>query len=706
MLKKLFSLFLLLVTSMSLLKAQDNPVHFKFATKKISECEYDLQFIASIDDTWHMYSLHEVKDPKDTPPNPTVFRFTKSADYDLVGKTTESKPIKEFDKVFEMEVQYFMHTATFTQRVKLKTDKKISIKGKLEFQACTDEKCIFPPADDFEFQLQGTTACVSSGVKLISVTTSTNEGNSKTTQYVDSVDTLDSTKQLVAEEGDKNIKHKLGEEVSQAIEKTEEAPKSWWGIFIAGFIGGALALLTPCVFPMIPMNVSFFTKQSKTKAEGIRNALLYAVSIIVLYVGLGLGVTLIFGAGALHSLSTNIWFNLAFFVLLLVFAMSFLGAFEITLPSGFVNKMDAKSDKGGYIGIFFMAFTLALVSFSCTGPIIGTLLVQAAAGGGIGGPFWGMFGFALALALPFGLFAAFPGWLNSLPQSGGWLNAVKVTLGFLELALALKFASNADLVVQAGILTREVFVGLWIVIFALLTMYLLGMFKTSHDSDLKHVSVGRLFVAMTSFFVVIYLIPGMWGAPLKLFSGILPPLEYSESPHGFGGSSAGATAQASIPQDAEFSKYMEVNKNGIVHFKNDYEHALAYSKKVGKPLLIDFTGHACANCRKTEDYVWPDPEVTKRLNNDVVLVSLYVDDKRELDPKDYMTVQWYGKERQITDIGDKFKYMQEKIYGQSTQPLYVLVDGNEKVLAPIRGYNPSIPEYITWLQEGISKYKK
>lgn len=695
MFKKLFSLFLLLVTSTSLLTAQDNPVHFKFATKKISECEYDLQFIASIDETWHMYSLTPVNDG----PNPTVFTFNKSADYEIVGKTTESKPVKEFDKVFEMEVKYFKHTATFTQRIKLKTDKKISIKGKLEFQACTEEKCIFPPADDFEFQLQGTAACLATA-KTEATTTTSVVGLSTAVNPKDTItEAIDTAKAAVLANPEQPV-------ISQAIEKTEEAPKSWWGIFIAGFVGGALALLTPCVFPMIPMNVSFFTKQSKTKAEGIRNALLYAVSIIVLYVGLGLGVTLIFGAGALHSLSTNIWFNLAFFVLLLVFAMSFLGAFEITLPSGFVNKMDAKSDKGGYIGIFFMAFTLALVSFSCTGPIIGTLLVQAAAGGGIGGPFWGMFGFALALALPFGLFAAFPGWLNSLPQSGGWLNAVKVTLGFLELALALKFASNADLVVQAGILTREVFVGLWIVIFALLTMYLVGMFKTSHDSDLKHVSVGRLFVAITSFFVVIYLIPGMWGAPLKLFSGILPPLEYSESPHGFGGSSAGATAQASIPQDAEFSKYMEVNKNGIVHFKNDYEHALAYAKKVGKPLLIDFTGHACANCRKTEDYVWPDPEVTKRLNNDVVLVSLYVDDKRELDPKDYMTVQWYGKERQITDIGDKFKYMQEKIYGQSTQPLYVLVDGNEQVLAPIRGYNPSIPEYITWLQNGISKYKK
>ncbi len=457
---------------------------------------------------------------------------------------------------------------------------------------------------------------------------------------------------------------------------------------------------------MIPMNVSFFTKQSKTKSQGIRNAFIYSISIIVLYVALGLGVTMIFGAGALHSLSTSVWFNLAFFVLLLVFAMSFLGAFEITLPNSFVNKMDAKSDKGGYVGIFFMAFTLALVSFSCTGPIIGTLLVEASSTGNMSGPFFGMFGFSLALALPFGLFAAFPGWMNSLPQSGGWLNAVKVTLGFLELALALKFASNADLVTQSGILTREVFIGLWIGIAAMLTMYLLGMFKTSHDSDVKHLSVKRLMLALGSFFVTIYLVPGLWGAPLKLFSGILPPLEYSESPHGFGSNHTPSANTTVIPKDDEFDKYMEINKNGIVHFKNDYDRALAYSRKVGKPLLIDFTGHACANCRKTEDYVWPDPEVIKRLNNDVVLVSLYVDDKRALDPKDVVTVNWYGKERELTDIGDKFKYMEESIYKQSTQPLYILVDGNEKQLNQMRGYNSSIEEYIKWLDEGIRNYKK
>jgi thiol:disulfide interchange protein DsbD len=692
MLKKISLLLLLIITTFSFVIAQDSPVHFKLSTKKISDCEYDLQFNASIDESWHMYSL---KKAAEDGPNPTVFNFVKSSGYELVGKTTESKPVKEFDKVFEMNVEYFKHTATFTQRIKLKTDKKITINGKYEFQACTEEKCIFPPADDFEFLLTGTPACL----KTLSSTVAENTVIAVVPSIIDSIVKQDTVNVAVESIPEQPI-------ISQGIPiEHQEVPKSWWGIFIAGFVGGMLALLTPCVFPMIPMNVSFFTKQSKTKAQGVRNALLYSVSIIVLYVALGLGVTLIFGAGALHSLSTNIWFNLAFFVLLLVFAMSFLGAFEITLPSGFINKIDSKSDRGGYVGIFFMAFTLALVSFSCTGPIIGTLLVEAAGTGNLAGPFWGMFGFSLALALPFGLFAAFPGWLNSLPQSGGWLNAVKVTLGFLELALALKFASNADLVVQAGILTREVFIGLWIVIFALLTMYLLGMFKTSHDSDLKHVSVGRLFIAITSFFVTIYLIPGMFGAPLKLFSGILPPLEYSESPHGFGGSSTGSV-EAAIPKDAEFGKFMEVNKNGIVHFKNDYENALAYAKKVGKPLLIDFTGHACANCRKTEDYVWPDAEVKNRLNNNVVLVSLYVDDKRELDPKDFMKVQWYGKEREITDIGDKFKYMEEKIYGQSTQPLYVLVDGNEIVLNPIRSYNPSISEYITWLDEGVANYKK
>ncbi len=684
--KKIATLFLTFITTFSFLTAQETPVDFKFSTKKITDCEYDLVFNASIDDGWHLYSL---KREAEDGPNPTVFTFNKSNDYELVGKPTENKPVKEFDKVFEMQVAYFKHTATFTQRVKLKTDKKITISGKYEFQACTEEKCIFPPADKFDFSLQGTAECLSKNVTETAVTLVNTDSIAK-------VDSLNKVAEVIASAPTESV---------SAIEKKETNSTQWWTIFLQGFIFGLAALLTPCVFPMIPMNVSYFLKQSKTKKQGKFNAIIYALSIIVIFVTLGLSISLIFGAGALHAISTSAIFNLFIFILLIVFAFSFLGAFEITLPSALVNKIDKQSERGGIIGILFMALTLVVVSFSCTGVLIGTALVEAAATGAISGPFWVMFGFSLGLAIPFGMFSFFPSMLNSLPQSGGWLNAVKVTLGFLELALAFKFASNADLVYQANILTREVFITIWIVIFALLTMYLIGIFKTSHDSDLKHLSVGRLVVAIISFFVTIYLIPGLWGAPLKLFSGILPPLEYSESPHGFGGS-AGNSNTPSIPNDPEFAKYMEVNKNGIVHFKNDYEHALAYAKKVGKPLLIDFTGHACANCRKTEDYVWPDHEVTKRLNNDVVLVSLYVDDKRSLDSKDYMIVQWYGKEREITDIGDKFKYLEETIYGSSTQPLYVLVDGNEKLLNSVRGYNPSIEEYIKWMDVGTSKYKK
>jgi thiol:disulfide interchange protein DsbD len=691
--KKLFLLFL--VVAMNVLGQTQNPVTWKLESKKVSDCEYDLIFSAAVEEGWHLYSL--IRTFGDGAPNPTSFRFKKSPDYELVGKVVESKTKKEYDKDLELTTIFHEKTGTFTQRVKLLKSGDVKVSGKYSYQSCNKGQCIFPPDEPFSFKLMGTDACVAASVETVSAAASATGADSSATAS----NTVEQKKDTATAS---SITATISEaKNNSAANENSSAHMGLWGIFLAGFVGGFAALLTPCVFPMIPMNVSFFTKRSKTKSQGIKNAFLYAIFIIVLYVGLGLGVTLVFGAGALHTLSTNVWFNLAFFVLLLVFAASFLGAFEIILPSAFINKVDAKADRGGYIGIFFMAFTLALVSFSCTGPIIGTLLVEAAGSGNIAGPFWGMFGFALALSLPFGLFAMFPGWLNSLPQSGGWLNSVKVVLGFLELALALKFASNADLVVQAGILTREVFVTLWIVIFGLQGVYLLGGFKTAHDSDVKGISVTRLMFAILSFAVTIYLIPGLWGAPLKIFSGILPPLEYSESPHGFGG---GGQKEAAAPNvDPEFAKYIETNKNGIIHFKNDYDHALAYAKKTGKPLMVDFTGHACANCRKTEDYVWPDAEVTKRLNSDVVLVSLYVDDKRELDPKDYMKVQWYGKEREITDIGDKFKYMEEMLYGQSTQPLYVLLDHNEKLLAPVRGYNPGIPEYIKWMDEGIAKFK-
>ena len=717
MIKRFILLFVLLVFKLS---AQLNPVSWTFETKKVSDCEYDLIFKASIGEGWHLYSLKKLEG--DGAPNPTVFKFKPSKNYELIGKVKESETKTDYDKDLELTTTYHEKTGSFIQRVKLLSPEKVQITGKYEFQTCNNGQCIFPPADEFKFEVQGSANCQPQSSALLGVTETPEIGLtvSPNACVCDTQAILSGVKASTVEAFGISLSAYACECDTAAIlamDKKRVAPveqkpvtppssMSWWAIFLAGFIGGFAALLTPCVFPMIPMNVSFFTKQSKTKRQGIRNALVYAIFLITLYVGLGLGVTLIFGAGALHSLSTNVWFNLAFFALLLLFAISFLGAFEIVLPSSFVNKIDAKSDKGGYVGIFFMAFTLALVSFSCTGPIIGTLLVQAAAGGGIAGPFWGMFGFSLALALPFGLFAAFPGWLNSLPKSGGWLNSVKVVLGFLELALALKFASNADQVYEAHILERESFIALWIVIFGLQSAYLLGAFKTAHDSDLKHISVTRLFFAMSSLFVTVYLIPGLWGAPLKLFSGILPPFEYSESPHGFGGNSSKPTLSlAPNSVDAVFSEYIEVNKNGIIHFKNNYEKALAYAKKMGKPLMVDFTGHACANCRKTEDFIWPDAEVTKRLNNDFVLVSLYVDDKRELEPKDYMNVLWYGKKRQITDIGDKFKYMEETLYGQSSQPLYVLLDHDEKPLNEVRGYKAGIDEYIKWLDEGILAFK-
>jgi thiol:disulfide interchange protein DsbD len=674
---------------------QDNPVKWKLSTKKISDCEYELVFNGTIEEHWHVYSLNKLSEDGPMPANIMV---DKGAGFELVGKPTESKPIKAFDKVFEVDVMYFEKSVVFKQKIKLKSDKEVVVKGKYEYQACTEEKCIFPPATPFEFKLTGTTECIKGDAKSITSEATTVVAIDSNETAVDSSSSLkDTTTQAVVSQTTASP--------NQDEESSIEG-KVWWVIFLTGFVWGFAALFTPCVFPLIPMNVSFFLKRSQNKAKGKLNAILYALSIIIIFVSLGLGISAIWGGGALHSFSTSAGFNIVIFIMLLIFAASFLGAFEITLPSGFVNKIDKQSDRGGYIGIFFMALALVVISFSCTGPMIGNALVAASTSGNTSGAFWAMFGFSTGLALPFGLFAFFPSMLNSMPKSGGWLNTVKVVLGFLELALALKFASNVDLVYQLGILTREVFITLWVVIFALMTIYLMGGFKTSHDSDVKYLSVTRLFFIIISFSITVYLIPGLWGAPLKLFSGVLPPAEYSESPKGFGGSGGAESAHTDVSLDPEFGKYMEVNKHGVPYFKNDYAHALAYAKKVGKPLMVDFTGHACANCRKTEDFIWPDAGVAKILTDDVVLVSLYVDDKRELDKKEFMKVFWYGQEREITTIGDKFKYMEETLYKQSTQPLYVLLDHEEKTLTAPRGYKSGIPEYINWLNEGVNEFKK
>jgi thiol:disulfide interchange protein len=477
---------------------------------------------------------------------------------------------------------------------------------------------------------------------------------------------------------------------------------SLWAIFIAGLLGGFAALLMPCIFPMLPMTVSFFTKGSSEKGKGVGKAMTYGISIIVIYVVLGLAITICFGADALNSLSTNGVFNFAFFLLIVVFAASFLGAFEITLPSSWVNKMDSQSERKGFVGIFFMAATLALVSFSCTGPIIGTLLVQAATTGALLGPAIGMFGFALALAIPFTLFALFPGWMSALPKSGGWLNSVKVTLGFLELAFSLKFLSNVDLAYHWHLFDREIFLVLWIVIFALLGFYLLGKLTLNHDSPLPYVSVPRLFLAIIVLAFTMYMVPGLWGAPLKSISAFLPPMSTQDFDLSATGSSVAYTPDATDNKPHKYADLFDKPKGFNPFF--DYDEALAYAKKVNKPIMIDFTGHACVNCRKMEANVWPDKEVSERINHEYVLVQLYVDDKTDLAPNEQSTTP---EGRSIKTIGNKWSYLQTSKFQANSQPFYVLLDPTpEQPLVAPQGADYDPAEYLKFLDSGLKAYHK
>ncbi|QYA25209.1 thiol:disulfide interchange protein [Gramella sp. MT6] len=646
--------FLILLTGFLAQAQIHNPVQWDTEVKKIAEDEYQLVINANIEDKWHLYS----QELPEGGALPTVFIYEKAGEkYELVGNTKESDAITEFDKVFEMDLSYFAYNATFTQNIKVMDTSLARINAKVEYQACDDKACIFD-SKDLDFILKENA--------------------------------------ITSETADNSIEDAVEEDEAIVLNNPEEK-RSFWGIFIVAFLSGFAALLTPCVFPMIPMTVSFFTKQSKSRAAGIRNAIFYGISIIVIYVLLGSLVTLIFGADSLNALSTNVWFNLAFFILLVIFAFSFMGAFEIVLPSSWGTKIDSKADKGGLIGIFFMALALAIVSFSCTGPIVGTLLVEAASKGGIA-PIVGMLGFSLAIALPFGLFAAFPGWLNTLPKSGGWLNTVKVTLGFLELALAFKFLSNADLVLQLHILEREIFLAIWIAIFGMLALYLFGKIRLPHDSKQEHISVGRLITGLVALIFTIYLIPGLWGAPLKLISGFPPPLQYSESPDGIGASNAGITSnKQGLPEGAEYGPH------DIVSF-HDYEDGLAYAKENDLPVLIDFTGHACVNCRKMEERVWSEPQVLDILKNDVVLISLYVDDKRKLPESEQYVSETTGKE--IESIGNKWSDFQISRYKANAQPYYVLINHEEESLISPSSYEPDADEYYKWLKKGISNFTK
>ncbi|GGD16372.1 protein-disulfide reductase DsbD family protein [Flavobacterium orientale] len=642
-----------------------DPVKWKTSIEQKSETEFLLKFDATIQKDWHIFSQF-------TPEGgslPTIFIYENSkGNYQLVGKTTESKYKVKFEEVFGVDEYLFEGSAQFQQLVKVTNPALKSIKVEVEYQACL-EQCI-QQFKNFEFQLPQKESVI--------ITTQTE-------------DTITSVKDDIQEK----LEKKLVKAKSNKVEKEEEK-KGLWTIFIIAFFSGFAALLTPCVFPMIPMTVSYFTKQSKDRAKGIKNAIFYGLSIIVIYVTLGSAITAIFGADSLNELSTSVAFNVIFFALLVFFAASFLGAFEIVLPNSWANKVDRQADRGGIIGIFFMALALAIVSFSCTGPIVGTLIVEAASKGGIA-PIVGMLGFSSAIALPFMLFALFPGWMNSLPKSGGWLNTVKVSLGFLELAFAFKFLSNADLVLQLHWFERETFLAIWIAVFGAWALYLFGKLSLPHDSPLTHISVGRLFMGLFVLSFTIYMVPGLWGAPLKIISGFPPPLHYSESPNGVGGS--GSTLElGALPKGAHSGPH------GIMAF-HDYKYGLAYAKEVNKPILLDFTGYACVNCRKMEDYVWSDPKILSILKNEVVLISLYVDDKKELAENEKYVSKETGKK--IKTIGNKWSDFQITKYKANAQPYYLILDTDGNTISDDpASYDPDIDLYEKWLRSGIDKFVK
>ncbi len=656
--KLIFLLFVVLISTVNYAQIH-NPVKWTTSVKKISATEYDLIINAAIETNWHLYSQNVPEDG----PIPTSFIFETSKDFQLVGKTLEEVGHTVNDPVFNMKIKYFDTNAIFKQRIKVLNKNAITILGEVEFMVCDDSNCLPPTFVDLKFSIPATKTTAENTIKT---------------------------------ENDQNLK------LVEKKKQSSTSNKSLLGIFIIAFFSGFAALLTPCVFPMIPMTVSFFTKQSKSKAAGIKNAIIYGLSIVIIYVLLGSLVSAIFGADALNALSTNVWFNIIFFLLLIVFAVSFLGAFEIVLPSSWGTKVDAQADKGGVIGIFFMALALAIVSFSCTGPIVGTLLVEAAAGGNQVGPIVGMLGFSLALAIPFALFAAFPGWLNSLPKSGGWLNTVKVVLGFLELALAFKFLSNADLVLQLHWLEREVFLAIWIAIFGTLALYLFGKIQLPHDSPITHISVGRLSLGLLSLTFSIYMIPGLWGAPLNLISAFPPAQHYSESPYGVGFTKLSDGTQA-IAKEQEIPEGAHLMPPHNILAFNDYDLGVAYAKKVNKPIMLDFTGHACVNCRKMEQNVWAKDKILPILKNEVVLISLYVDDKRPL-PEGEEIASKLRPGKKLRYIGQKWSELQTIQFGANAQPFYVLMDLNEENLNEPTAYTPDVDEYYAWLKEGISNY--
>lgn len=649
--RNLFLLLALCAGVFSLL-AQGMPQTVKWSSEieKSSDTEGVIKWTAEISDGWHIYGMDMPDVINGMPTNPTTFTINPADGLELIGDVEPSSPAKtHFDEMVGIELPWWEGNVSFTQKFRISGVKGVAIDGDIAYMACTSTACTPPTKESFALTFGEVTV---------------------------TAPVVESSSAQTAAEDNNPLWQPVADDANASV-MPDTSSTSMWVIFVMGFVGGLLALLTPCVWPMIPMTVSFFLKTSKDRHKAVFNAVFYGVSIVVIFLVLGLAITLIFGASKLNDLATSAVFNLIFFALLVVFAISFFGAFDIKLPSKWSNAIDSKAETtSGYLSIFFMAFTLVLVSFSCTGPIIGTLLVEAASEGNVVGPAMGMGGFASGLALPFALFAIFPSFLQSMPKSGGWLNSVKVVLGFIELILSLKFLSVADLAYGWRILDREVFVAIWIVLFILLGCYLLGKLRFSHDSPSTHTSVLGFFLAVISFSFAVYLVPGLWGAPLKTISAFAPPLSTQD-----------------------FNLY-----GGQVEEFDDYDEGMAYAKAEGKPAFVDFTGYGCVNCRKMEMAVFDTPEVKSIFENDYVIIRLYVDEKKPL-PMPY-TVEEYGKTVKISTYGEKWSYLQRHKFNINSQPYYVLLDDKGQLLAPPRDYNENVPQFVEWLNEGIKNFKK
>ncbi len=665
-----------------------DPVDWKFSTEQTSADEHTLVFKALIENKWHLYSQHLPEGG----PIATLFSFEPTADFELIGEPEEVSDVEViFDQSFGLELKMFSHEAIFKQKIKVLTDKDFSLAGSIEYMCCDDERCLPPTDEEFSFNIKGNTAAVSTGSGLQQAETGLGIGSSP---GEDQSAYVPQTSDIPVETG------------SLSAKGAESENSSLWIFFLIAFVAGLAGILTPCVFPMIPMTVSFFMQGSENRGKAILKGLIFGISIIAIYTSIGVIVSISSaGAELTNSLSTHWVPNLIFFVLFMVFAASFLGMFELVLPSKWVNSADKQADKGGYLGAFFMAFTLVLVSFSCTGPIVGALLVEAAGGLALK-PILGMFGFGLAFALPFTLFAIFPSWLKGLPKSGGWLNSIKVVLGFIVLAFGMKFLSTIDQTYHLGIMSREVYLSIWIVVFIMLGFYLLGKLKFAHDSDLPHISVPRIVLAIAAFSFSLYMVPGLFGANLNSISALIPPKSSQEFDLTAGGGSplTTHTGQSSLGADeiinAKYSEFLHL-PHGLNGFY-DYEEGMAYARENNMPVLLDFKGHACSNCKEMEGKVWSDPQVLNRLKENYLIIALYTDDRTKLPESEWITSKFDGKVKKT--LGKKNMDLQISRYNTNTQPFYVLVDTEGNALAEPRGHNLNIAAFADWLDAGLVKF--